>query len=138
MRIDVITPNSDGTTMPGRRSRTASAIGMTAIMAMPRSALPRWAQLVSDGHAVPIEFVVLVIATLAGAQLRVITHELYGLDPFDHLEAQLVLASQPQGRSVQQRERRPIHLVGKDGQLMPHVSQVVDVIIDAAIGAFRE
>jgi len=45
-------------------------------------------------HMVPIELVILVITTLAGAQIRKIMHKLDRLDPLDHLEAKLVLHAQ--------------------------------------------
>ena len=45
----------------------------------------------SNWHAISIEFVVFVITTLAGAKVRKIMDELNGMDPFNHLETQLVL-----------------------------------------------
>jgi hypothetical protein len=52
-------------------------------------------RLVSNRHAVSIEFVILVIATLAGAEVREIVDELDRRDPLDHLEPELVFTAQP-------------------------------------------
>lgn len=49
----------------------------------------------SNRHVISIEFVIFVIAALAGTQVGKIMYKLDGSDPFNHLEAQLVLASQP-------------------------------------------
>src|SRR6185437_7296104 len=92
----------------------------------------------SNRHSISIELMILVVTALAGAEVRVLMHELDGLDPLHHLEAELVLTAQPQRRAVDQRQWRAVHLIGEDGQRMPHVSQVVHVVVDAAIGAFGE
>ena len=56
-------------------------------------------------------------------------------DPFDHLEAELVLAAQPQRRAMQDADRLAVHLVGEDRQFVAHVLDLVNVIIAPAIGA---
>jgi hypothetical protein len=60
----------------------------------------------SNRHAIPVELVIFVITTIAGAEVGEIVHELDRRDPLDHLEAQLVLATQPQRRAMQHAERR--------------------------------
>src|SRR6185437_5307552 len=49
----------------------------------------------SNRHPVAVEFVVLVVAALARAEIGEVMDELDCRDPFDHLEPQLILAAQP-------------------------------------------
>lgn len=88
----------------------------------------------SNRHTVSIEFMIFVIPALAGSQVCEIVDELYGFDPFDHLEAQLILASQSKRGSVQHAKRRSVQLIGKQGQLVPHVLNLVNIIVTAAVG----
>ena len=81
---------------------------------------------------------IFVITTLAGAQVGEIMYELDGPDPFDHLEAQLVLASQPEWGSMKHVERRSIHFIGEQGQPVPHVLNCVNVVVTATFGTFGE
>ncbi len=81
---------------------------------------------------------IFVISTLAGAQVPEIAHKLDRLDPFDHLESQLVLAAQSEWSAMQKVERLSVHLIGKDGQLMAHVSHGVNIVVNAALRPFRE
>ncbi len=53
----------------------------------------------SNRHTVAVEFVVLIVAAVAGAQVGKVMNEFDRDDPFDHLEAELVLAAQPQRRA---------------------------------------
>ena len=46
---------------------------------------------------------ILVIATLAGSKIGEVSHELDRSDPFDHLEAQFILASFPQPLKAMRR-----------------------------------
>lgn len=64
--------------------------------------------MVSDRHAVPIKLLIFTIATVSGAQMSEIMHELDSLNPSDHLEAQFVLASQSQWCSMQHTDRHSI------------------------------
>src|SRR4249919_1084687 len=67
----------------------------------------------SDRHAIAVELVVLVVATWSGAQIGVVFDELDLRDPLDHLEAEFVLAAQPQRRAMQHAQRCTVHLVGQ-------------------------
>ncbi|HEY7873471.1 MAG TPA: DUF2945 domain-containing protein [Rudaea sp.] len=49
----------------------------------------------SNRHPIAVEFVVLVVAAQARAEIGEIMDELDCRDPFDHLEPQLILAAQP-------------------------------------------
>src|SRR5579883_2211061 len=92
----------------------------------------------SNRHTISIEFVIFVIATLAGPKIGEVSHELDRSDPFDHLEAQFVLATQPKWRAMQNAERLPVHLIGEDSQAVAHVVYLVDVVVAASRGALRE
>lgn len=50
-------------------------------------------QRASNRHSVPVEFMIFVITTLAGAKLSKIVYKLDGCNPFDHLEPKLVFAT---------------------------------------------
>src|SRR5215469_1979542 len=92
----------------------------------------------SDGHAVAEVLMVLVVAALPGAEMGEALDELDGLDPFDHLEAQLELVAQPQRSAVQLVERLAVHLVGEDGQVVAHVLDLVSVVVQSALWALGE
>jgi hypothetical protein len=47
----------------------------------------------SNRHSVTVEFVVLIIAAEAGAEIGEVVDELDCRNPLDHLETQLVLAA---------------------------------------------
>src|SRR5262249_60192550 len=87
----------------------------------------------SDRHAIAVEFVVLVIATLPRTQVAEALDELDGLDPLHLFEAQLELIAQPQRRTVQLIERLTVHLVGEEGQVVPHVVDVVRIVVASAL-----
>ena len=61
----------------------------------------------SDRHAIAEEFVILVVTAFTGAKVGIVMHELDGRDPFDHFEADLVLAAQPQRRPMQHADGAP-------------------------------
>src|SRR5215471_9681592 len=68
-----------------------------------------------DRHAVAEVLMVFVVAALPCAEMGEALDELDGLNPLDHLEAQLELVAQPQRSAVQLVERLAVHLVGEDG-----------------------
>jgi hypothetical protein len=82
--------------------------------------------------------VIFVIATLAGPKIGEVSHELDRSDPFDHLEAQFVLAAKPERRAMQNAERLSVHLIGEDGQAVAHIVYLMDVIVAATRGALGE
>src|SRR5215469_1568016 len=92
----------------------------------------------SDRHAIAVELVVLVVATLPFAQVAEALDELDGLNPLHLLEAQLKLVAEPQRRTVQLVERRTVHLIGEEGQMVPHVFDVVCIIVASALATRRE
>jgi hypothetical protein len=55
---------------------------------------------------------VLIMAALARTEIGEVVHKFDRRDPLDHLEAQLILASQTQRRAMQHADRRTVHLVG--------------------------
>src|SRR6185436_17603687 len=55
----------------------------------------------SDRLAVAVELVILVVAPLACPEVSEVAHEFDRCNPLHHLEAQLVLAAQPQRCAVQ-------------------------------------
>src|SRR6185312_4968561 len=75
----------------------------------------------SDRHPIAVELVILVIASLTGAKVRKVMDELNRRYPLHHLEPELILATQPQRRTMQHADRRSVHLIGKNGQLVAHV-----------------
>ena len=89
----------------------------------------------SDGHAVPEEIVVFVVATLSRAQVVKAIHEFDGFDPLNHLESQLVLAPQPQRGPVEDGQGLPIHLVREQRELMSHVVNAMHVVVAPAFTA---
>jgi len=50
---------------------------------------------------------------------------------FDHLVAELVLCPQPQGRTIHDRQRLAIHLVGEQTLRLERVLEVLRVIRSA-------
>src|SRR6185312_16704649 len=90
----------------------------------------------SNRHTVSIELMILVIAALSRAEVGEVPNKLDRRDPLDHLEAQLVLTPQPQRRAMEDAHRRPVHFVGENGQSMPHVAKLVNVVIAAARRTF--
>ena len=70
----------------------------------------------SDRHAITVELVVLIITALACAEISEVMHEFDRCDPLDHLETQLIFASQPQRSAMQYADGRAVHLVGEDRQ----------------------
>jgi hypothetical protein len=71
----------------------------------------------SDWHAIPVEFMIFIVTALPSAKVGKVAHELDRRDPFDHFEAQFVLATEPERRSVQHADGRAIHLIGKQVSL---------------------
>jgi hypothetical protein len=47
----------------------------------------------SDRDAIAEKLMILVVAAFTGTQIGIVVHELHGLDPLDHLEADFVLAT---------------------------------------------
>jgi hypothetical protein len=92
----------------------------------------------SDRHAIAVKLVILIVATLARPKIGEIAHKFDCGDPFDHLEAKLVLAAETERSSVQDAKGLTVHFVSKDGQPMPHVEYLVDVVVAASIGAVRQ
>ena len=81
---------------------------------------------------------VFVIAALASAEMGEVVNELDRRYPFDHLEAELVLATQAKRGAVKDAEGSAVHLVREDSKLMAHVRQLVNVIIATAVRAIGE
>src|SRR5215469_1232229 len=92
----------------------------------------------SDRHPVTVEFVVLVVAPLAGSEVGEIRDEIDGFDPLDVFEAQFVLAAKPQRRSVQYADRLSIHFIGQKCQMVGHVFETMDIVIPPAFASFGE
>src|SRR5256885_12972050 len=80
----------------------------------------------------------LVVATFALVNRRDAFNERKCLDPFDHLEAELVLDPQAQQRPVQMRERLVVHLVGQQGLQVYGVLDREAVVELAALGTLTE
>src|SRR5215471_15780437 len=93
---------------------------------------------ISNRHAVAVEFVILVVAPLAGPEVSEILNEIDGFDPLDVFEAQFVLAAKPQRRSVQYADRLSIHFIGQKCQMVRHVFETMDIVIPAAFASFGE
>src|SRR5262249_58370574 len=92
----------------------------------------------SDRHAIAVELVVLVVATLPRAQVAEALDELDGLNPFHLLEAQLKLVAEPQWRTVQLIERLAVHLVSEERLMVLHVFNVVHIVVASALATGRE
>src|SRR5262249_1062724 len=83
----------------------------------------------SDVRQLAEVLMVLVVAALPLAEGLVALAELDLPDPLDHLEAELVLDPQPQGRPVQRLERLAVHLVGQQRLGVHEVLQRVAVVL---------
>jgi hypothetical protein len=94
--------------------------------------------LLSNWHAVPVEFVILVVTAFTRAKIGKIVHELDGRDPLDHFEADLVLAAQPQRRPMQHTDRGSVHLISYDRQFVAHLRQAVRVVVAPTLATIGE
>src|SRR5437762_10748064 len=65
--------------------------------------------------------VVLGVAAFALVDRPDISDEFNPLNPLDHLEAELILHTQPQRRAVQMGERQVVHFVSQQGLRVPSV-----------------
>src|SRR5262249_55048341 len=64
--------------------------------------------------------------------------ELHRLYPLDLLEAKLKLVAESQRRAVEFTQSGAVHLIGKDGESVPHMLNSVTVVIETALRAARE
>jgi hypothetical protein len=78
-------------------------LGSAAVaMPQPRSGR-RGLRLACDTRRIPI----FIVTALPSAKVGKVAHELDRRDPFDHFEAQFVLATEPERRSVQHADGAP-------------------------------
>ena len=91
-----------------------------------------------DRLSVAEEFVVLVVAAVAAADLGVVGDELDALDPLDLFEAELDLVAEPQRGAVAERQGLVVHVVGEHREVVAHVLDRVRVVVDALVGSFAE
>lgn len=81
---------------------------------------------------------VLVVASFACTEVGEVINKFDGSDPFDHLETELILATQPQWRTMKDAKWRPIHLIGEDRQRVAHIFDGMNIVVTPAISAISE
>ena len=86
-----------------------------------------------------MEFMILILVSLAGAEIGDIIHELNRFDPSNHLKPKLILAAQPHRRAMQHADQACYSFHTPEWSTHgAYCSSCVHVVITAAVCAIRE